>query len=103
MKARFDVIILEEAEDFIAKLDEAARRKIIYTMDKARYVQDPKLFKKLTDDIWEFRTNFQNKQYRFFAFWDKQDKAETLVISTHGMIKRLVRYLNMKFKRLRAL
>ena len=89
MKARFDVIILEEAEDFIAKLDEADRRKIIYTMDKARYVQDPKLFKKLTDDIWEFRTNFQNKQYRFFAFWDKQDKAETLVISTHGMIKKV--------------
>lgn len=89
MKARFEVIILEEAEDFIAKLDDATRRKIIYNMDKARYVQDPKLFKKLTDDIWEFRTKYQNQQFRFFAFWDKRDKMETLVISAHGMIKKV--------------
>lgn len=89
MKARFDIVVLEEAEDFIAKLDDATRRKIIYNMDKARFVQDPKLFKKLTDDIWEFRTKYQNKQFRFFAFWDKRDKTETLVISTHGMIKKV--------------
>jgi phage-related protein len=89
VKARFDVIVLEEAEDFIAKLDDATRRKIIYNMDKSRYVQDPKLFKKLTNDVWEFRTKYQNKQYRFFAFWDKRDKTETLVISTHGIIKKV--------------
>jgi len=24
-----------------------------------------------------------------FAFWDKRDKRETLVVSTHGMIKKV--------------
>lgn len=89
MKARFEVIILEEAEEFISKLDETTRRKIIYNMDKASYVQDPKLFKKLNNDIWEFRTKYLNQQFRFFAFWDKTDKTETLVISTHGIIKKV--------------
>lgn len=89
MKAKFDIIILEEAEEFIAQLDDNVRRKIIYNMDKASYVNDPKLFKKLTNDIWEFRTKYQNQQFRFFAFWDKTDKKETLVISTHGMIKKV--------------
>ncbi len=28
-------------------------------------------------------------QYRLFAFWDKSDKTETLVISTHGIVKKV--------------
>jgi len=47
-----------------------------------------KLFKKLTDDIWEFRTLYHGTQYRLLAFWDKTSRAETLVISTHGFIKK---------------
>jgi phage-related protein len=31
---------------------------------------------------------FNKKHYRLFAFWDKVDNAETLVISTHGLIKK---------------
>ena len=27
-------------------------------------------------------------QYRMFAFWDKTDKTNTLVIATHGAIKK---------------
>jgi phage-related protein len=26
--------------------------------------------------------------YRLFAFWDKTSKTKTLVISTHGMVKK---------------
>lgn len=89
MKAKFEIVILDEAEEFIATLDEATRTKIIYNMDKSRYVNDPKLFKKLTKDIWEFRTKHKNQQYRFFAFWDKSNNTETLVISTHGIIKKV--------------
>jgi phage-related protein len=47
-----------------------------------------KLFKKLTDDIWEFRTKYAGLQYRLFAFWDRTGKTETLVISAHGMVKK---------------
>ncbi|WP_423148815.1 type II toxin-antitoxin system RelE/ParE family toxin [Rubrolithibacter danxiaensis] len=49
---------------------------------------DPELFKKLTEDIWELRTLYQGLHYRLLAFWDKTDKNNTLVISTHGFVKK---------------
>jgi phage-related protein len=49
---------------------------------------DPKLFKKLSGEIWEFRTKYSGLQYRLLAFWDKSGKEETLVIATHGIIKK---------------
>jgi len=89
MKPKFEVIFLEQAIDFMSKLDTKAKKKIYYNLDKAKLENDPKLFKKLTDDIWEFRTLYQGIQYRLFAFWDKTDKTETLILSTHGMIKKV--------------
>lgn len=38
--------------------------------------------------IWEFRTLYNNKAYRLFAFWDTTDEKETLVIATHGIVKK---------------
>ena len=35
---------------------------------------------------WEFRTKFLGKQIRVFAFWDKTNKIETLVLATNGFI-----------------
>lgn len=88
MDKKFETIFLEGAINFLDSLDYKAREKIIYNIDKAGYVNDPKLFKKLNDQIWEFRTLYQKKQYRLLAFWDKEDKIETLVISTHGFVKK---------------
>ena len=51
-------------------------------------MNDNELFKKLEDEIWEFRTLFNGKQFRLFAFWDKTKKEEALVIATHGIIKK---------------
>jgi len=42
----------------------------------------------LTDEIWEFRTLYSGIQYRLLAFWDKEDKTETLVFATHGIVKK---------------
>ena len=89
MKAKFDVIFLEQAIEFIEKLDSKTRNKIFYNIDKAKLINDPKLFKKLKDEIWEFRTKYNGIQFRLFAFWDKTEKSETLVISTHGLIKKV--------------
>ncbi len=89
MGKKFEVIFLAEAIDFIDSLDLKKRKKIYYNIDKAKEGNDPKVFKKLTEDIWEFRTQYKGLQYRLFAFWDKTDKTETLVISTHGMIKKV--------------
>lgn len=32
---------------------------------------------------------FAKEFNRLFAFWDKTDKTETLVLSTHGMVKKV--------------
>ena len=88
MNKKFEVVFLEQAIDFLESLDPKARKKIYYNLDKAKLLNDPKLYKKLTDEISEFRTKYSGLQYRLFAFWDKTDKSETLVISTHGIIKK---------------
>jgi phage-related protein len=84
---KFKVEFLEEAEVFLSGLDEKTREKILYNIWKAGIVNDKELFKKLQDEIWEFRTLFNKTYYRLFAFWDKSDKIDTIVISTHGIIK----------------
>jgi len=89
MNPKFEIVFLEQAIDFISNLDLKTKKKIYYNLDKAKLGNDPKLFKKLTDDIWEFRTKYNRLQYRLFAFWDKTDKTETLVISTHGIVKKV--------------
>ncbi len=63
--------------------------KVFYNIDLAEKSNDPKLFKKLQKDIWEFRTKFGGKQIRLLAFWDKDNEKETLVFATHGFIKKV--------------
>jgi phage-related protein len=84
----FETIFLEEANEFIAGLDPKTIKKIFYNIDLAEQTNDAKLFKKLQNDIWEFRTKFAGLQIRLLAFWDKTDNKETLVIATHGFIKK---------------
>lgn len=88
MVNRFEIIFLEEAFEFLKTLEKKHYEKILYNIRKSQINKDPELFKKLTDDIWEFRTLYQGLQYRFLAFWDKTSTIETLVISTHGFIKK---------------
>jgi phage-related protein len=85
---KFTVAFLEEAAAFLESLDEKVRDKIIYNITKARVSNDKELFKKLTDEIWEFRTLFKKTHYRLFAFWDKSEKTDTVVITTHGLINK---------------
>jgi hypothetical protein len=68
MDKKFEVIFLEEAIEFLRELDEKPKEKIFYNITKASYSNDPKLFKKLTGDIWEFRTLYAKVQYRLLAF-----------------------------------
>lgn len=88
MKEKFRVEFLEEAADFLETIDDKAKEKVLYNIWKARITNDKKLFKKLSGEIWEFRTLFKKTYYRLFAFWDKTDKADTVVISTHGLVKK---------------
>lgn len=88
MEYRFKVKFLEDCIEFLDSLDEKTRDKIIYNIWKARQVNNNELFKKLQDEIWEFRTLYSKTYYRLFAFWDKENKEENVVISTHGLIKK---------------
>ena|SRR5690606_14830448 len=88
MKTKFQVEFLKEVFDLLDQIEEKARDKILFNIDKARVKDDNKLFKKLTTDIWEFRTLYNKKQYRLFAFWDKTDKKVTIVVCTHGIVKK---------------
>ena len=85
----FETKFLIEADEFIAGLDSKTIKKIFYNIDLAEQTYDPKLFKKLQNDIWEFRTKYAGLQIRLLAFWDKIDNKETLVIATHGFIKKV--------------
>ncbi|MCH5172843.1 MAG: type II toxin-antitoxin system RelE/ParE family toxin [Bacteroidales bacterium] len=84
----FKVIMSGAVDAFLGSLHEDVRAKIIYNVDKvANGYMDKDLFKKLENtDIWEFRTLFKGIQYRLLAFWDTE--AETLVVATHGFIKK---------------
>jgi len=88
MTEKFRVEFLKEVFDFLDGLDEKARKKILFNIDRAKVKTDNSLFKKLTSDIWEFRTLYNKKQYRLFAFWDKTDNKVTIVIATHGIVKK---------------
>ena len=85
---KFNIKFLEEAHEFLDGHDEKTRDKIFYNVWKARSSNDKELFKKLQGEIWEFRTKFNKTYYRLFAFWDKTDRTDTVVISTHGLVKK---------------
>ena len=89
VEKKFNVVLYREAQDFLAQLDDKTRKKIYQTFDRASLLLDADTFKKLADtNIWEFRTYFNKRKYRVLAFWDKTQPIETLVIATHGFIKK---------------
>ena len=88
MDKHFEILFLDEAFEFLAGLERKHYEKILYNIRKSQVELDPELFKKLSDDIWEFRTLCQGLQYRLLAFWDKTSTIDTLVVSTHGFVKK---------------
>jgi len=88
MNPLFEIRFLEEAFNFLKSIDQKHSEKILYNIRKSQTENNPELFKKIHDDVWEFRTLYQGLQYRLLAFWDKTDKSNTLIIATHGFIKK---------------
>lgn len=95
MKPDFDIELLPEAIEFLENLDDKAREKIYYNIKKSQFVNDNDLFKKLNNFIWEHEVSaklisdtVQQQSVQTFSFWDKTDGNETLVIATHGILKK---------------
>ncbi len=84
----FKLALLEEAKEFLQSLPHQAYKKILYNIDRVtKGEKNNELFKKLENcDIWEFRTLYNGIAYRLFAFWDTEN--QTLVVATHGIIKK---------------
>ena len=79
---------MKKASEFLSSLPEKAQKKITYNLLKVEGGEiNKELFKKLDDtEIWEFRTLFNGVSYRLFAFWDTT--SDTLIVATHGIIKK---------------
>lgn len=78
---------LEEARQFLKGIDPVASKSLLKKIELVlNQVKDPKIFKKLNKDIWEFRCKSNGNQYRLFAFFDK--RKDTLIVSTHGIKKK---------------
>ncbi len=99
MHKHFEILFLEEAFEFLGGLERKHYEKILYNIRKSQVGLDPELFKKISDDIWEFRTLYQGVHYRLLAFWDKTSISDTLVISTMDLSKKEIRYRASKFKK----
>lgn len=84
----FETRFLEEADEFISQLDPKSAGKILYNIDLAEQTNDPRRFKKINNEIREFRSTYLGKQFRLPAFWDKTQHSPTLVFATHGFIKK---------------
>jgi hypothetical protein len=54
MDKHFEILFLEEAFEFLCKLERKHYEKILYNIRKSQVELDPELLKKITDDIWEF-------------------------------------------------
>ncbi len=87
-KVVFKLVLSAEAHDFIKSLAKEVRWKIGHNIRRIQKGErNVELFKKLDgSEIWEFRTLYHKTSYRLFSFWDTEE--ETLVIATHGIIKK---------------
>lgn len=88
MEKKFEVEFLPDAVEFMNGLDQKSQEKIYYNIRKAQLINDVALLRKLTTNIWEFRTVYNQTYYRLFAFWDKRGGQRTMVVATHGLIKK---------------
>lgn len=96
---RFNILLLEDVDEFLSTIDPRAKKKIIQNVEKAKSSIDPKVFKKLDSILWEFRTEHNRIQYRLLAFWDKRESGLTLVVATHGFTKKTDKVPGKEFDR----
>ena len=102
-KTVFRLLISNEAKLFISSQPKAVSDKIMYNIGRViKGERNSELFKKLDNtDIWEFRTLYSGHAYRLFAFWDKEQ--ETIVVVTHGIIKKSQKTPKQEIKRAEAI
>jgi len=99
MNPKFKVELLEEVNEFLNGLNEKAREKIIYNMLKAQVVSDNELFKKLNNNVWEFRTLHNKTKYRLLPFGTRQIKPKLSLYQLTELKRKQQRHLKRKLKK----
>jgi mRNA-degrading endonuclease RelE of RelBE toxin-antitoxin system len=84
----YNVIFLDGVRRFMQKLDGRIAEKILFVVAVAQQKKDPKFFKKLKGEIWEFRIRHMGVQIRLLSFWDNSNVRESLVVIAVGFIKK---------------
>lgn len=87
-EAKFEVLLLRSVIEFFDEIDPGAHKKLLYNIHQARNKLDPRLFKKVDSVFWEFRAEHKRMQYRVLAFWHRRGNELSLVVATHGFIKK---------------
>lgn len=100
-KYRFNVEFLQEAMDFLNSIDKKTSEKILENIRISKIKNDPRLLKKIDKEIWEFRTNYNSRQIRLLAFWDKETKS--LIVCTHGFVKKTKKLPSKELKKAKKL
>lgn len=95
----FNILMLDEANRFLATLPQQAIDKIFFNIDMAAQTNDPRLLKKIHQHIWEFRTTYSGNEIRLLAFWDKSDSKQTLVVASNGFIKKSAKIPSQEIQR----
>ena len=95
----FETLFLEDARGFIACLDSKASMKLFHNIEVSEQTRDIRFFKKLNHEIWEFRIHCADGHIRLLAFWDKTNRSQTLVVATHGFIKKTMKVPNSEINR----
>lgn len=90
MNKPIEIIFLPDADNFVDKIEKSARKKLFYAIRKTKMRIHGDWFEKIKNskDIFEFRVKDSNKFFRLFAFWDSTGETETLIVCTHGLIKK---------------
>ncbi len=74
MKPKYRIEFLDEAVEFLNNIDNKASEKIYYNLKKSQITNDNTLFKKLNDEIWEFKHCLNERNTDYLLFGIKQTK-----------------------------
>jgi len=90
MEKIIEIFLLKQAEEFLDSVDVPVRKKFFVSMRKTKSRIFGGWFQKMksSSDIFEFRVDNNGKFYRLFAFWDTRGSKQTLIVCTHGLIKK---------------
>jgi phage-related protein len=90
MDKPIELIFLKQAEEFTDSIENNPKKKLFQAIRKTKERLFGQWFTKLksSDGIFEFRVDDNGKYYRLFAFWDTEGDEVTLVVATHGLIKK---------------